>query len=303
MTQSAILIIKNGIYKGQSFPLLEKNTLGRDPSNTITLPDSHLSRNHCEIWIKGDTYRIRDLDSKNGTQVNNLLIREKPLKSGDIITLGNTLFAFQEKCEKYFEDVFLMPPDPKQTLILHKLPREAIKALGADSISELIHEKTIKNLSVLYHIGLSIYIIRDIDKLLNRVLELIFKAIPVERGVILLYDKTSSSLRPRAKHLKDEKSKELINISSTIVNQSFNDNVALITKDALIDERFKTKDSVVIESIRSAICVPIGTQEKNMGVIYLDTKTRTVEFNENTLKLITAISNQMAIAIENITFR
>jgi len=48
--------------------------------------------------------------------------------------------------------------------------------------------------------------------------------------------------------------------------------------------------------------IPISTVEDTFGLIYLDTKTASSAFNEDTLRLITAVANQVAIAIENIRF-
>lgn len=302
MPQQPILIAETGPQKSRSFPLHGKTTIGRDQSNTIHLNDQRVSRQHCQIWQDGVNYKIRDLNSKNGTYVNSLPVTETGLSSGDIIQIGESVFTFHYKEEKTLPGISLVGPSAKQTVIIHKIPSKSIHDLQPQLLTKLMQEKVIQDLTTLYHVSFSIYTIRNIDRLLTRVLELIFRTAPAERGVILLYDKVSSSLEPRASRLKDGIAHDEINISSTIVNEAFKENAAILTKDARSDKRFDAKTSIIQEEIRSAMSIPIATQEKTFGVIYLDTKTTTSAFNEDTLRLLTAISNQVAIAIENILF-
>ena len=302
MPQTSILVIKSGPQKGNSFLLEIDNTLGRGPDNSMQFTDPRVSRHHCHIWKNDSTYRIKDLDSKNGTYLNNLPITETILQNGDIIQIGETKLNFLFRKEKQVSNVSLDSSDAKQTIILSKLPANSIRNLDADLLSRLATEKMVKDLSVLYHLSFSIYTIRNIDRLLNRVLELIFKAVPVERGVILLVDKQSQELTPQSTKQRNKDSKEMIKISTTMTQQVYLENIAILTKDASIDKRFDAKTSIIAEKIRSAICVPIGTPEETFGAIYLDTKTTTYAFTEDTLRLITAIANQVAIAVENIQF-
>ena len=303
MPQSPVLIIQSGPEKGHSYPLGDNNTIGRDPSNSIPLSDQRISRYHCQILREGEAYKIKDINSKNGTYVNNLLIKEMQLNPGDTILLGETILTFHyTPVEKPVSPISLVSPETKQTLIIHKLPSAQVRELEPQLLAKLIQEKTIQDLTALYHISFSIYTIREIDKLLSRVLELIFRAVPAERGAILLFDEENKVLQPRVTRLKKGEPKTEIKISSTITQEAFRENISLLTKDALADKRFDAKTSIIQEAIRSAICVPISTKDTTLGVIYLDTKTTTAAFNEDTLRLVTAIANQVAIAVENIKF-
>jgi adenylate cyclase len=67
------------------------NSLGRHPGNTIQLLDRIVSKEHCIIELRGETFVLRDLGSLNGTYVNNeRVVGERALRHGDEIVLGGT---------------------------------------------------------------------------------------------------------------------------------------------------------------------------------------------------------------------
>ena len=69
-------------------------TIGRHPSNLMRLEDKLLSRRHCVVERLGDTWRIRDLGSRNGIRVNGQRCAVADLAPGDEIRLGNIKIRF-----------------------------------------------------------------------------------------------------------------------------------------------------------------------------------------------------------------
>ena len=69
--------------------------IGRSPLADVQIQDGRLSRVHCEIIRNANGYIIRDLDSTNGTWVNQDRVQEARLKFGDKIRIGQTLIAFE----------------------------------------------------------------------------------------------------------------------------------------------------------------------------------------------------------------
>ena len=70
--------------------------LGRDPALPATIDDPSVSRRHAAIVCEGDTFHIRDLGSKNGTNVGGVRVSEVPreLHDGDVVTLGSVRLTF-----------------------------------------------------------------------------------------------------------------------------------------------------------------------------------------------------------------
>ncbi len=90
------ITILDGPSAGQEFLLNKlRNSIGRATSNTVTIPDQAMSRQHLEIVQNPDeTYTIKDLQSVNGTFLNGTKIREADLFHGDRIEVGKTTFQF-----------------------------------------------------------------------------------------------------------------------------------------------------------------------------------------------------------------
>ena len=91
------LEILNGGFEGMTYDLTaEETVIGRNPTTDITLLDEGISREHAMILFDSDAlaYVIEDLQSTNGTKLNGKRIRSAPLKPGDEIQIGQTMFRF-----------------------------------------------------------------------------------------------------------------------------------------------------------------------------------------------------------------
>lgn len=72
-----------------------KLVIGRRPEADIRIPVGEVSRDHCEIKVQGDKVLVRDLDSSNGTYVNDERVSEATLKPGDHMRIGPVEFTVQ----------------------------------------------------------------------------------------------------------------------------------------------------------------------------------------------------------------
>lgn len=75
----------------------ETVSLGRSKNNDIVIGDPSVSRYHAKIQRKGQSFLLFDLNSTNGTYVNEQKIKEARLNDGDVITFGQTSFVFQNR--------------------------------------------------------------------------------------------------------------------------------------------------------------------------------------------------------------
>ena len=85
--------------------------IGRDADCGLVLVDADVSRHHARIDLREGNYVIRDLDSTNGTYVNNRKQREASLSPADHVRLGKVIFKFlrgDDVEKQYHEAVYSM---------------------------------------------------------------------------------------------------------------------------------------------------------------------------------------------------
>ncbi len=92
----AKLYVERGPKRGKELYLEEGKvyTIGRDPSCSLTFPDSLTSRKHVAVRVHGGQIYLRDMESKNGTFVNGQEVRRSvELELGDQVEIGETLIS------------------------------------------------------------------------------------------------------------------------------------------------------------------------------------------------------------------
>lgn len=77
---------------------LDKDSLsvGRKPDNDIVVDNPAISGRHCKISLEGGTYYVEDLESTNGTYVNEKRIKKAGLKHNDVVGLAKHALVFVE---------------------------------------------------------------------------------------------------------------------------------------------------------------------------------------------------------------
>lgn len=94
--QGAMLVVASGPASGQQVPLGGQPLwIGRSPDCALQLNDPRISRRHAQIRREEGYHLLEDLDSKNGTLVNQDRITSRRLEPGDTIQLGGTLLRYQ----------------------------------------------------------------------------------------------------------------------------------------------------------------------------------------------------------------
>ncbi|MEQ1906361.1 MAG: FHA domain-containing protein [Pirellulaceae bacterium] len=89
----AKLVVVGGETKTKEVNLRLPTVVGRGKESTLIVPHALVSRKHCEIFERAGILIVRDLDSLNGTYINNYRIKgEQPLHPGELLTLGNVTF-------------------------------------------------------------------------------------------------------------------------------------------------------------------------------------------------------------------
>ncbi len=138
------------------------------------------------------------------------------------------------------------------------------------------------------------------DQILTSVMDIAFEAFPVDRGFILMRedDGDLQCELMRSNQRVEMRPRSEVPISKTMLEEVMREKVALLTYDALSDQRLAGTESVRIHQIRAAMCAPLWSGEKIIGVMQLDTPHHTGSFTEPDVDLLATLANYCAIAIE-----
>ena len=95
VAKEACLVCIYGLELGKKFNLNRSQIIiGRSSKADLQIDQEAVSRNHCKITNAGGTIVVRDMDSTNGTYVNDELVEEYTLRDGDFIKVGRCIFKF-----------------------------------------------------------------------------------------------------------------------------------------------------------------------------------------------------------------
>ncbi len=292
----------------------EKTIVGRSEKCDLRLVDGMVSRNHCIILTEGKRSIVKDLESRNGTWVNGRRIKNRrQIKKGDIIQVGPFRLVFIPEPEEHL-------PLATQTLEMGQLESEpfvhrdetekVVKPLGMISnyLSEttgefrqigtkLRRERLNRNLLTLYRITEELVVTKNLDEILDYIMDKIFEIFSPSQATILL--KENNEDFPLPKKMKSAEGKgNTRSISHTIVRRILNDRVSILTDNALEDPRFEMGESVIIDGIRSVMAAPIWEDQVILGALYVDSLDVVGGYQPEDLDLLTAIGHQAALAIQ-----
>ena len=301
MVETAELEAVAGPLKGNSIPLTDEEvSIGREPTNGISLLDASVSRRHCLIQRTPEHFRIRDLNSRNSTFVNGVPVTERVLESGDEIKVGSSLFVFVLPESTPAPNASSVEFDQTETgagstIILRKQDARYLRDL------EKIKPTTrmVRDVDVLLRISKAVNSVRGLAALEKQVLELIVEVTPADRAAILLCDQGIEE--PTSIFGWDRRSGQnhAVQASRTIVAQVLAEGVAVLCNDLPAAQAFASVESVIVRHIRSVLAVPLEVFDRVLGVIYLDASNPDARFDEDHLQLVTAMGSIAAPALES----
>ncbi|HYH06536.1 MAG TPA: adenylate/guanylate cyclase domain-containing protein [Thermoanaerobaculia bacterium] len=286
-------------------------SIGRTEGNDLVLNHPSVSRKHARVETRNDAWWIVDLKSTNGVKVNGSLITESEIIAGDKILIGSVQLDIKAMPSVDFSGESMFD-NPSGTVIrrisdfnsefgldLGELQQSGAVArppsdVGLKAEPSVTREKIFQ---VLVQVARALLESDDLNSLLNTVMDMIFKYLPVERGLIILFDEEGNPV-PKLTKFIDGADAQDIPISRTILKMVAEQQVALMTSNALEDARLLGGKSIAIHGIRSAMCVPLWNRNRVIGAVQVDSPIHIGRFTEEDLDLITALANFSAVAVE-----
>ena len=281
--------LKGSVFTIEDLPVV----IGRDTTATLCIADASVSRRHSQIEKEREEFVILDLESLNGTFINDVPVKRRQLQHGDRVRIGDSQFLFlmhdgdvnSKSSEIRFDEEHIVSGSTLQVRF-----NDALYLMARD-------------LSALMKVSTTINAIRGVEELQKTLLELLFEVVPAERGAILLTDpgpqgdasEFASVFGLDRRRGQDES----IKVSRAVTKWVLQNGESLLISNQAEAKGFESSDSLITQRPGSILCVPLVMLERTLGVIYLDTKEPDSVFDKDHLQLVSAISAITAVAIEN----
>lgn len=296
-----------------------RTTVGRSSRNDVCLSDPFASRFHVELRREGDDFFAADVGSANGTLYNGKpLLKQMRLQTGDELRIGETALAFvRDAASANISQTSILwtdtpaVADPEIT-IASPLPAkmssgflDALRTTSAETpgagvaqaVSEAIERRDL--LAVVGKVGVALLSDTSLEETLRLVVDLVFDAIPAERGFLFLWEGDDLNLKvSRTRRGSGQPTTADVQISRSISARVFREGVAVLTSDALHDPRFQGSNSIMLSAVRSVMAVPLILSDQTFGMIYVDNPYDD-RFTEDDLQVLTTIAGVASIKIEN----
>jgi len=280
--------LKGNVFTFEDLPVV----IGRETTATLCVADASVSRRHSQIEREAEHFVIEDLESLNGTFVNDVPVKRRKLQHGDRVRIGDSQFIFltheadmNSSSEVHFEEGQVITGSTLQFRF-----NDALYVMARD-------------LSALMKISTTINAIRGLEKLQKTLLDLLFEVVPAERGVVLLTDAGAEGDEPvfgSVFGLDRERGQDAsIKVSSKVTRWVLQHRESILITNQAEADNFGSSDSLVADQPASVMCVPLIMLDRSLGVIYLDTTELDSPFDQDHLQLVSAISAITAVAIEN----
>ncbi len=305
-----VLEILEGSSAGNVFKFEDYTiTLGRADSNSLVLPDYHLSGQHGQIFREGDHFIYRDLRSTNGTVIRrgteNLAVNaavdwEVTLHTGDCLRLGDPKgpvvirIGLPEAAAPQDElgdrliasrSIVDLPKvadqverDPDSALRLYKALSPLSTRLEMGDVLDAVADATFELLPRATHITILLRSERDKDRF----------------TVAIARQKLASG---RHRSDGDGTPENVVRASRAVLRRVLEERAAVVTANA--QEELASSDSIMAGQILSMVAVPLWRGDEITGMIQADNRRSAGMFTEDDLEVALLLGAQSALALDN----
>ncbi|MDP2321017.1 MAG: HD domain-containing protein [Acidobacteriota bacterium] len=304
-------IVRSGKDVGRivSVPNGQTIALGRLMGCDVIVDDEAASRRHCTITAREDLCVVADLQSANGTFVNERRIATTELTQGDKIRIGSTVLELIDtdapgaNSRTHSTTSLSLVETRSQTLVQRAVDPTKLEFLSQvhqrkDDAGLLVSAQ--KYLTTLHKVSDILSRAVGVEALFDSILSAILEVGGGDRAAILMRPADGSGATTQvdmvAVRTRDGSATGAVTLSRTVVNDVLERGISAYTDDALADERYGGGESIVRQRIRSVMCAPMRTTDAILGVLYVDSQT-VREFSDAELELLAAVGNQAGIAL------
>ncbi len=245
------------------------NTIGRHPNNDIVIAEPSASRQHSRIDYNRstDTALLQDLTSTNGTYINRRrLSYTYRLQHLDMIRIGSSTINVVIRGTDEPLDTVRGPQKFTRELLLEALDHHTV---------------------LMYQISERLNTVMNLTDCLEEVAFLMKQAMGADKCKVILKEQFDKM--------------EEFGFPSTLAQSAIDDKSAVVIPDMALSDAHQDSESATLLKIKSALCVPIVSENEIIGLIYMyKSKPDSRPFTNTDLQVAIAISHQAALTIQRV---
>ena len=285
------------------FPLYKPvSTVGRALGNDVAVHTSDISETHVQILFDGRDFNLEEVDKSGEILINGKKKRRARLVHGDRLTLGDAELQFS-----MFDD-----PQRAATESRPHVPGEPSRGSASN---------TLGGLRKLFEFSEKLMTMKNIDELLEAMLDAVIDVTGAEKGLILLLDDAYGAERREGQDTSTEppptggEKKPVIRasrhvkrdtitdpngaISDSIVRRVLETGRPVIVSDALTDAQFGSSESVLALRLSSVMCAPLVSQGHVTGAMYVGNDRVKGLFEKSQLDVLSIFAGQASLILQN----
>jgi serine phosphatase RsbU (regulator of sigma subunit) len=269
-------------------------TVGRLPDRDLILEDVHVSRRHAEISYENGAFHVTDMESRHGTFVNGIRVQRQRLSPQDLVHFGSLdgphlRFGVAEATS---------------TSTIRELLVQLPGAVSSQSTG-------LEKLSWFLEAARRLNAVGAVDQILNCLVETTLDLTKVERGYFFLCDETGKPRFAAGRSNKGESLTDDSTLSRSAIQQAISSASEFIVTDTLKAESALRSESMIIQNIRSIVCIPLRSRRKHaptgnadgkndlLGVLYLDSRLHAGNLTQVDNEMLRTIASEAAALIDN----
>ena len=268
-------------------------TIGRALGNDVAVPAPGVAETHAQVIFDGRDFNLEELDKTGEILINGKKKRRARLVHGDRLTLGTAELSFG-----IFDEAPASPPSVSSP------STGAPPASGGGAATD----GSLAGLRKLFEFSEKLLTLRDIDPLLEAMLDAVLEVTGGEKGLILLMDNAFEDAqgepgKPVVRASRAVKREALEGtsgvISDSIVRKVLETGRPIIVSDALSDTQFGTSESVLALRLSSVMCAPLVTQGHVIGAMYVGNDRVKGLFERSQLDVLSIFAGQASLILQN----
>jgi serine phosphatase RsbU (regulator of sigma subunit)/pSer/pThr/pTyr-binding forkhead associated (FHA) protein len=283
-TPEVNLIISDGANEQRRLMKSSPFTIGRLPDRDVVLTHPYVSREHAQILHEDGGYTLVDSGSRHGTFVNGQRVTRARIQAGDNVRFGSL-------------------NGPLLQFDVHDDTSSSIRELLQSAAEQ---KSDIEKLTWFLEAARQLNTGDAVDQILASLVETTLQLTQLERGFVFLRNAEGKYKLAVGRTSKGETVTDDSTLSHSAIAQAASTAGEFIVTDTLSAESEHRSDSVVAQSIRTIICIPLRTRRgvagvagDVLGVLYLDDRLKAGTLTQVDTDLLQTIATEAAALVEN----